>query len=151
MSIALAFILSYFKLYRLPYGGEVSLEMLPLIILARQEGFAVAFWAGFAFGLIHSIQDFYFLHPFQFLLDYPVAYASLSLASFFNIYTGIFLAFLGRFLCHFSSGIFFFAQFSKAPNPWIYVIVYNVSYLVPEIVLVYILAPWLIKKIGGAS
>ncbi len=43
----------------------------------------------------------------QFILDYPLAFAMLGLAGFFkkNIYVGCVVGAIGRFICHFISGI----------------------------------------------
>ena len=43
---------------------------------------------------------------------------------------------LGRFLCHFVSGVIFFASFAPpGMSPWLYSVIYNGSYLVPELVI----------------
>lgn len=37
-------------------------------------------FVGFVYGLLQSMQDPYIIHPAQFLLDYPIAFAMAGLA-----------------------------------------------------------------------
>jgi thiamine transporter len=40
-----------------------------------------------------------------------------------------------RFLCHFVSGITIWTSFDVYNNPWIYSLVYNVVYMLPEMLI----------------
>lgn len=38
LMIAMAFVLSYIKLYDMPMGGSITLEMIPLVIMGLRHG-----------------------------------------------------------------------------------------------------------------
>ena len=81
LCIALAFVLSYIRLYKLPQGGSITLaSMLPIFLFAYAYGVAPGMLVGAAYGILQFIQDAYFVHPVELLLDYPLAFALLGLA-----------------------------------------------------------------------
>ena len=81
--MALALILSQFRLYHFPQGGSVTLgAMVPLLIISFRYGAGVGALAGFVFGLIQIIQDPFILHPLQVLFDYPLPYMALGIKIF---------------------------------------------------------------------
>jgi len=131
LSITLAFILSYFKLFSLPFGGTITLlSMLPIFAYAAYFGPAYGFTAAFAFSLLQVVQGAYIIHPVQFVLDYFVAFTCLGIASFFpkNLPLGSMVAGLARMLASTVSGAIFFkdAGFSYGfANPWVYSLIYN--------------------------
>ncbi len=131
LSITLAFILSYFKLFSLPFGGTITLlSMLPIFAYAAYFGPAYGFTAAFAFSLLQVVQGAYIVHPVQFVLDYFVAFTCLGIASFFpkNLPLGSAVAGLARMLASTVSGAIFFkdAGFSYGfANPWVYSLIYN--------------------------
>ena len=74
MCIAIAFVLSCIKLFRMPQGGSVTpAAMLPLIMFALACGPVQGLTIGCAFGLLQLIEDPYVIHPIQLLCDYPLA------------------------------------------------------------------------------
>ena len=140
LCIALAFILSYVKLYEMPQGGSVTLaSMLPIFMFAYAYGVAPGLSVGFAYGLLQFIQGGWFVHPIQFLLDYPLAFAMLGFAGIsrklpdnWGLIPGILLGTLLRFLCAFLTGVFFWGDGAGEQNVLIYSAVYNGTYLIPE-------------------
>ena len=81
LCIALGFILSYIKLYEMTQGGSVTLaSMLPVFMFAYAYGVGPGMAVGFAYGLLQFVQGGWFVHPMQFLLDYPLCFAMLGLA-----------------------------------------------------------------------
>ena len=58
MLIALATILSYVKFYDLPFGGSITLEMLPLVIMGLRNGPKWGCFTGFVHGLLQMIIGF---------------------------------------------------------------------------------------------
>jgi Thiamine transporter protein (Thia_YuaJ) len=52
LALALAFVLGFVVLFKMPFGGTVSLEMIPLILLALRQGWKVGVVAGAAYGLL---------------------------------------------------------------------------------------------------
>ncbi|WP_196592666.1 energy-coupled thiamine transporter ThiT [Pectinatus sottacetonis] len=139
LMVALTVILHIFRLYHMPQGGSITLGgMVPLLFIAFRYGPAVGYLAGFTYGLINLIQDPFILHPVQVLFDYPLPYMAIGLAGYFKdrIYLGTFVGILGRFSCHFISGVVFFGSYAPAGmSPYWYSIVFNASYLVPELII----------------
>ena len=131
LSITLAFVLSYFKLFSLPFGGTITLlSMLPIFAYAAYFGPVNGFTAAFAFSLLEVIQGAYFVHPVQFILDYFVAFTCLGLASFFpkNLPLGSAVGGLARMIASTISGAVFFASYAAEygfSNAWVYSLIYN--------------------------
>lgn len=151
LCISISFVLSYIRLYKMPYGGSVTLaSMFPIILYSMVFGPVAGIIAGTAYGLLQLIQDAWVLNWAQLLFDYPLAYASLGLAGFvpklsgkiqLRTCIGVMIAILGRGLMHFLSGIIFFADSApEGMNPIYYSLIYNGSYLVPEFIITLILA-----------
>ena len=148
--IALALILSYVRLFRAPYGGSVTLAMIPLVIIGLRWGPRAGFVGGAALGMLRLALDAYAIHWAQFILDYPLAFALVGAVGFFAAkpYLGIVLGFLGRFIAHFASGVIFFAEFApEEVSAELYSAMYNASFLVPEMIITLLLAPWVYERI----
>ncbi|ADL49894.1 energy-coupled thiamine transporter ThiT [Clostridium cellulovorans] len=137
VAVALSAILSFIKIYKLPMGGSVTLgSMIPILILAFAYGSEVGFIAGLVLGLVNLVIDPYILHPVQVLFDYILPFMILGIAGYFkNKQLGIVAAVVGRFIFHFLSGVIFFAEYAGDMNPYIYSILYNGTYLVPEMII----------------
>src|SRR5919112_4400593 len=121
LAVALAFVLGLIKVWKMPFGGSISLEMVPLILLALRQGPWVGIVAGAAYGLLDLAIEPFIVHPVQVILDYPLAFGVLGLAGFFpptarGAILGTIVAVPGPFLCHFVSGGPFFP--SPLPQGW---------------------------------
>jgi len=139
LMLALTVILHNFRLYHMPQGGSVTLgAMIPLLLIAFRYGPVGGYLAGFVYGLINLIQDPYILHPIQVLFDYPLPYMALGLAGHFKdrMLLGAIVGISGRFLCHFVSGAIFFGSYAPAGmSPYWYSLVFNATYLIPELII----------------
>ncbi|AEE90677.1 Proton-coupled thiamine transporter YuaJ [Tepidanaerobacter acetatoxydans Re1] len=139
LCVAVAFILSYIRLYRWPQGGSITLaSALPIFIYAYIFGPAAGLMAGTAYGLLQLVQDPYILHPFQVFLDYILAFAAWGLAGFFrnNISLGIIAGGLGQIFSSFLSGVIFFASFApEGMSPIVYSIAVNGTVLGTDILI----------------
>ncbi len=147
--IALALVLDQIKIYQAPQGGSVTAgSMVPIFIFAFRWGFGPGITAGIAFGILQLMLGGYVFSPIQAILEYPVAFGFLGLAGLFSktvsniklnnasrIAFGIFLGLGLRFLCHLLAGVIFFGEYAGTQNPWIYSLLYQASYLVPEFIL----------------
>jgi len=152
--VALAFVLSFVKLYQLPSGGSVTPAMFPILLYALRWGTARGLGAGFVFGLLQMIFGGAYAWGWQsMVLDYLLAFAPLGLAGLFRgrawgIFPGTLVGCLGRFLVHHISGITIYRiiQPTSVPglgtydNPHLYSLVYNGSYMIPNMALALILA-----------
>ena len=136
LCIALSIVLSYLRLFRMPQGGSVNLELVPLILFAWRRGLCWGCGAGVLAGLMNLLLGGYVVHPVQAILDYPAAYGAMGLAA------------LVQFSCHVLSGVIFFASYApEGTNPWVYSAVYNGSFLAPKIVISGVVTWILLRKL----
>src|SRR3712207_3749609 len=157
LAVALAFVLGLVRVWKMPFGGSISLEMVPLILLALRQGPWVGIVTGAAYGLLDLAIDPFIVHPVQVLFDYPLAFGVLGLAGFFQptvrgAILGAVVAVLARFLCHFVSGVVFFASY--APEGWnvyLYSAAYNAAYLIPSLAVALIAVVVLLRALEGAQ
>ncbi len=136
IAMAISYVLSLVKFVALPQGGSLTLfSMLFIIIIGYFFGLRTGILAGITYGLLQLALGGWVMHPIQLLLDYPLAYGALGLSGLFKdskngLVKGVLLASAGRFLCHFLSGVIFFADY--APEGWnsiVYSFWYNLSYV----------------------
>lgn len=140
--VALSTVLFYFKIYTYPQGGEVTFgSMTPILLLGLRRGVKAGVVAGVIFSFIVLALEPFVYYPAQYFLDYPLAFGALGLAGLFKnrgaagALAGVAVGISGRFVCHFLSGIIFFASYAAAAgydNAAVYSAVYNASYLIPE-------------------
>jgi thiamine transporter len=127
--IAIAFVLSYIRIWRMPQGGSITpASMFPIMLFAWVFGPRAGISAAVIYGAMQLFQDFYVVHLLSLVMDYILAFACLGLTGFFkkNITLGIVVACVGRWFWHTLSGYIFFAEYTWAGwNPLLYSIVYN--------------------------
>ncbi|MDN5276707.1 MAG: thiamine transporter [Clostridiales bacterium] len=155
--IALAQVLSYVKVYELPQGGSVTAgSMVPILFFAVRWGARGGILAGMAYGLLQFILgEKYSYHIVSILFDYIIAFGCLGLAGLFRqkgmagVMAGVFLGILGRFICHVISGVTVFASYApEGQSPWVYSILYNGSYLLPELIISMVIVVLLYRSLG---
>ncbi|AND83358.1 energy-coupled thiamine transporter ThiT [Clostridium tyrobutyricum] len=152
IALALATILEIFRLYHLPQGGNITLgSMIPILLIAFFYGPELGFLTGFLYGIINLILDPYILQPVQVIFDYPLPFMMLGIAGYFKNYKllGTLAAILGRFICHFISGVLFFGSFApKGMSPIIYSLSVNgIFMLIEGIICLVIVALLPLKRI----
>ena len=158
VAIALAAVLGQIRLFVMPQGGSVSLELLPIIFVAVRGGVMPALVTGLIYGLLQLMLPGAFIyHPLQAALDYPLAFMALAVAGFVvvrgwrSLTLAVTLAIAARFVFHFLSGLVFFASYAPAwEAPWLYSMTYNLLYLVPEGVLTVLVLIPLLKAYDAA-
>ena len=143
LSIALSFVLSCIRLFRMPNGGSVTpASMLPLMLFAAAYGIGPGFMAGLVYGVLQALQGgIAFLGIGQFLLDYLLAFTLLGLAGLakrlpesWGLFCAIIIAALARIRCHTLAGVLFWDT-----APWAS-FVYNITYLGPDTLICVVLA-----------
>lgn len=147
--IAMSFALSYLRLVKMPQGGSITIaSLLPLMLYSYMFGTKKGILAGTVYGFLQAIQDPYIIHPAQFLLDYPVAFACIGLAGIFSckrtfenlpqlqFALGAIVAGAFRFIMHFFSGVFAFGAFAEGENIYLYSLGYQAGYILPDIAIV---------------
>lgn len=152
--VALAFVLSFVKIYQLPNGGSLTPAMFPILFFSLRWGLGRGLTAGFVFGLLQLLFDGAYAWGWQsMVLDYLLAFAPLGLAGLFKgkawgIFPGTVIGCTGRFLIHHLSGITIYRiieptlvpGFGTYDNPHLYSLVYNGSYMIPNMLLALLLA-----------
>ena len=151
MCIAIAFVLSCIKLFRMPQGGSVTpAAMLPLILFCMACGPVQGLAVGCAFGLLQLIEDPYVIHPIQLILDYPAAYGAMCVAclanllpekaKYFRLPLGVVLGYLARLVMAVLSGVIFFAEYAGDQNVLLYSLGYNAAYLFWEVLIAVVIS-----------
>ncbi len=142
LCLALAFVLSNVKLFKLPMGGSVTVfSMFFVTYIGYLYGIRVSMAAAFAYGLLQMIADPYIISIPQLLCDYILAFGALGLSGFFHnrkwgMFKGYFVGILGRFVFSVLSGVVFFAAYApEGMNPVAYSAAYNGSYIGAEAAL----------------
>lgn len=157
MVIAMAMILSMIKIYKLPWGGAVTLlSMLPISLYSIKYGIRKGLEISFIFSVLQffqGISDGLFawgLTPVMLasciFLDYLLAYTVIGLSGAFRSkrafgwMSGTVIALTLRFICHFISGAVIFKSFGKlcngfsTDNTLLYSLLYNGAYMLPEMI-----------------
>ena len=152
--VALAFVLSFVKLFELPNGGSLTPAMFPILLYGLRWGLGRGLGAGFVFGLLQLIFDGAYAWGWQsMVLDYLLAFTPLGLSGLFKgkawgIFPGTLLGCAGRFLVHYISGVTIYRiieptslpGFGTFDNAALYSLVYNGSYMLPNALLALALA-----------
>ena len=158
MMVALATVLSFFKLWQFPWGGSITvLSMLPIVVFALRYGALKGLTVSFVYSAIQLAQGILFegllgwgLTPTALIacifLDYIGAFSILCLAGAFgnkkmvSVIGGTVLVMILRFSLHYFSGVLIFNSFGElwegfsTDNTWLYSLLYNGAYMLPETV-----------------
>lgn len=154
--IAMGAVLSMITIFKLPWGGSVTLlSMLPIVVYSNRYGIKQGLVVAFVFSLFQLFQGIgdglfaWGLTPTMLiaciLLDYILAYTVIGLSGMFRQkgewgrICGAIAALLIRFACHFVSGVVIFHSVGtlwdgfSTDNTLLYSLLYNGSYMLPEI------------------
>lgn len=159
MMIALSTVLSLIKVWEMPLGGAITLfSMLPVCLIGVSYGVKYAVIPCFLYGAIQMMLGGVFGWGLTvttligaILFDYLFAFTALCLSGLFKskgtagVVSGISVACIVRFSCHFISGCIFFQSFEIFNNPYLYSVAYNGTFMLPELILTVIGALALIR------
>ena len=137
MALALSFVLSYIRFFRMSGGGAVTPgSMLPVMLFGAAYGLVPGLLVGFAYALLQIVQGAEAAGFMGLLLDYILAFTALGLAGLaknwprtWGLYIAMVIALVGRLLCSILSGVVVWG------TPLWGSITYNVSYMLPEMVI----------------
>lgn len=175
--IALGTVLSFIKVFDLPYGGSVTLCcMLPVMLFAYRSGIKWGLGAGFTFSVLQLLFGLDALKGVSgttvvgsIFLDYLLAFTVLGLAGIFRnrikndpvaFTLGCFVAGMLRYVCSFLSGWILWGEYADVNfSPILagmsgqqlacfYSLVYNGSYMVPEIIVTCIVGFLVMQFLG---
>ena len=160
LSIALSFVLSCLRLFRMPTHGAVTPgSMLPIMLFSLVYGIGPGMIAGLVYGLLQCTQGITFIAGIQFLFDYILAFAMLGLAglcsgkkdSLGRLMLCLFIAAFCRFLCHTVAGMYwYFGEYETGESFLVKLwasVVYNGSYMLPDLVICLLLAIPVLKPV----
>lgn len=146
--VAVAEVLSSLKLWEMPWGGSVVLSMIPLVLYSVRWGLGDGLAACTVFGCLQFLYDGGFAIGWQSILgDYVVAFGVLGLAGLVKgnkagVFLGSLVAGAARFLVHYVVGATVWAEYMPETffgmtmkSPWFYSLLYNLAYMVPNILI----------------
>ncbi len=167
--VALATILSYLRIVKFPWGGAITvLSMLPIVVFALRYGVKSGVSVALVYAIVQLGQGILFdgllgwglsipMLLACIFLDYLGAFTVLGLAGAFgnktwgSIIGGTVMAMTLRFVLHFVSGVVIFHSAGMlwegfaTENTWLYSLIYNGAYMLPEIAFTTIAAVILFK------
>ncbi|MCI5947788.1 MAG: energy-coupled thiamine transporter ThiT [Oscillospiraceae bacterium] len=153
LMVALSVVLSALPVFKLPFGGSVTLfSQVPIILIGFRYGMLWGMETGLVFGVIQMMFGFnnfsYVSGIAAYLIlifaDYIVAFSCLGLGGMFKkviknqtvaIALGAAVVSLIRYLCHFISGATIWKEYAGDMPVWKYSLEYNGSYMLPELVI----------------
>ena len=143
VAIAIAQVLSFITLFHMPQGGSIkAASLVPLMIFAYRWGGTRGILAGVVYGVLHFLLGFKSsIHYLSIILDYLVAYGTIGVCGYFKdnitgLVSGSIVAIALRWFASVTSGAVVFASYApQGQNPWIYSMIYNASYMVPDGIL----------------
>lgn len=143
VAIAIAQVLSFITLFHMPQGGSIkAASLVPLMMFAYRWGGTRGIWAGVVYGVLHFLLGFKSsIHYLSIILDYLVAYGAIGVCGYFKdnitgLVSGSIVAIALRWFTSVTSGAVVFASYApQGQNPWIYSMIYNASYMVPDGIL----------------
>jgi len=141
MCIALGFVTSNIKLFRMPQGGSITLfSMFFVCFVGFLYGTKSGIMAGVAYGILGMLIDPYIISIPQMLFDYIFAFGALGLSGItrnkkYGLVSGYIIGIAGRMFFAVLSGIIFFGMYAGDTNVFIYSFSYNGLYIITEAVI----------------
>lgn len=161
LMVALAQVLGYLKIWRMPNGGSVTLVMLPIFVYCVRWGFGRGMLAAFALSVLQFLLDGGLALGWQSIIgDYILAYSVLGLAGLFSktrggFFLGSLVGGLARFFVAWVVGATIWAEYMPESffgmtmtSPWFYSLLYNGSYIGLSLLLCLVVGAIVCKPLG---
>ncbi len=155
LMVAVAFVLSFIPLFKMPWGGTVTcFSTLPILLMSFRHGGRWGVATAGVYGILQAMQGLDNIAAAQTaaamalcaLLDYLLAYTALGFAGPLakklpnptaGLVVGVLATGLVRLACSFLSGIIIWGAYAPEGMPvWLYSLVYNASWCLPDIGIV---------------
>ena len=168
--LALATVLSVFKLAELPYGGSITLASLfPIMLISYRHGLLFGSLSALVYGVIQQLLGLNNLSYFStwysivaiILLDYLLAFAAAGLGGIFKnkmknqgaaLALGGLAVCLVRYLCHVISGCTVWAGMSiPTAGAFVYSLIYNATYMLPEAIILILVSYYMGASVDFGS
>ena len=179
MMLALAWVIDYicalapYNAILFPAGGSITVGMLPIVYYAYRHGTGWGVGAGLVFSMLQIVMGWYpppagtwWAFLLCVLLDYTVAFTVVGLAPLFAKPFGsgsvrmrltgygvgaVAVCTLRYVSSVISGGILWGTYAPEGMNPWVYSLVYNAGYMLPNAVLTGLLAVLLCKALDPVT
>lgn len=144
---------SLYSGYLFPFGGSLSLALVPVIAISFRRGPFAGFLCGLIVGMLDLLDgvpaftDTWYNYIFMIFLDYLIAYPLAGLVGLFKPLTKRFnvsmvlliatiIGGIVKFFIHFISGVLLWPEFPNQPflERCVYSFTYNGSYMFPTII-----------------
>ena len=137
----------------LPFGGSITVGMLPIVYYSYRRGVAWGVGVGFTYSLLQIVLGHLSYLPKDIgslllclMLDYFLAFTVLGIAELFakpfgkkrllGYCVGAVIVCVIRFVLSFLSGVILWGSYApEGMNVWLYSLIYNGSYMLPNTVL----------------
>ena len=157
--LAMSIALSFFSITPGTFGGSITpASMLPILFVGLRHGPKWGFGTAFVysvFQLLTGLSYFSYINGFGpyvicLLFDFILAFTALGISSFakpkkneagetkynlVKIFAFMVIAMVTRFVCHFISGVTIWKSYDIYGNPFVYSLVYNVVYMLPDMAI----------------
>ena len=160
MFMAITIILGYVNkiIPEMPQGGAfISIDVIAIFLCAYLLGAGYGVICGIGVAILQFVLAIAsYWGSWSVLLDYVLPLAVCGIAPLIKsthfkevpIYWGIIVAMFLKYLCHFASGAFLFAEYApEGMNPMIYSSIYNLPYNVTTLILCMIVVPILYSRL----
>ena len=161
LMVALAQVLGYLKIWRMPNGGSVTLVMLPIFVYCVRWGFGRGLLAAFALSVLQFLLDGGLALGWQSIIgDYLLAYTALGLAGLLSkrkggFFWGTLLGGFARLTVTWVVGATIWREYMPESffgmtmvSPWVYSLLYNGSYIGLSLVLCLVVGGILSQPLG---
>ena len=147
--LASSFALSFVKFKFIPSGSITVASLVPIMLYAYFFGTVSGLLVGLIHGLLQFIESAWLYNATTFLLDYPIAFASVAMMGvarkLFNkelpaLTVGVLLTYLCRFTAYLISGFIYFGGGiveTSIPHSsmFVYSFIYQISYVGPDMII----------------
>lgn len=128
--LAMGIVLSFVKIYTMPWGGSVTLcSMFPIILISYRYGVRWGLFSSFVYAILQMVIDISSLKAYSpvtlvgsLCLDYLLGFGILGIGGLFrkvmknpsfSLAGGATIAILGRYLCSFLSGLLLWGSYAE--------------------------------------
>lgn len=163
LALVLEYVNQFIPFLQMPQGGSINVAIIPVFIASYQLGVKKGMITAMMWWLLGLLFGFnaWFLNVPQYLLDYIVPVLIVGAASAFprigkinNVFTGVTVAGIIRFISTVLSGVYYWfpeGEVAGSAYAWTYSLGYNFYYNFATLVVAIILVPVLINRLRGSK
>ena len=159
LAVVLDYVSQLIPFLQMPNGGSIELELIPIFIASYHLGVKDGAITGFMWWAISFVLGLnsYYLTFIQYILDYFIPFIIIGFASAMpriwkisNIYTGITITMIIKYISQTLSGVYFWfpeTTYAGSIEAWIYSAGYNLWYNLATMIVCLIIVPVLIEVV----